>query len=108
MIRVKRSQIGRDRNLGVTLNARQWWVLGWRHARLMTRRWWQVGNTTCFPSREVEAAWRQAPAAFRCLNARQQFRDIHGVERSDFMLWKSDSGGWFYVRPCKHNRHPWP
>jgi hypothetical protein len=94
-----------------TINMRGIWQIQWRFARLLTRKWWQVGNTSSFPTRQVKAAWKQAPLAFQCLNARQRFMDIHHKEHKDgcFLLWKSSDGvTWWYSRPGKHDRHPWP
>lgn len=112
MIKVKRNQIGRDRNLGVTLNTRQWWVLGWRHARLVTRRWWMAGNTFAGENdAKVKSAWKQAPLAFKCLVARNQYIDITGKPMTEFSVWKVEggSGMWYHTRPDKWSpRHPWP
>lgn len=82
----------------------------YQFARLLTRMWWLVGNATAphTDDHRTEAARRQAPNGFRCLLARQKYRDIYGKEDRGFYLFKGENGRWFAGRPCKYIKRRLP
>lgn len=121
MIKVKTSQITRRNGLGVTLTPRQFWMLGWRFARSLSRTWFNVGHMTSprendDQGRKVLGARSQAPLAFRCLVARNKnvvfsTSEQKWVEKEFWGVWnmKDDkTGTWHYSRPCKYIQRKLP